>query len=1099
MKKIFSLISALIFIHSLSFAQAPQGINYQGVARDQLGNAISKTAVSLRFSVLQGSNPVYVETHSTSTDTFGLYNAVIGQGSVVSGTFSSINWGVGTYSVKVEIDPAGGSSFNTISTTSLMSVPYALYAASSGSSSNGSVTSLTGGSGIDASPATITSTGSFSLSPSGVTAGQYGNASSYPVITVDNMGRVTAAGTQTVSSGNIVLPGTGLTSTATGNTVTIDASNGNPIWNSDKLQNVPINSSVPSSGQVLQYNGSQWTPGTLTSVTSVGTATPVVNSGTSTSPVIGITQATNGADGYLSSADWNTFNNKVSSVSVGGGGISSTTAGTNYTLTVNNAVAQWNANQLQGQTVNAAPPVNNDVLQYIGGQWKPGPAPSGLPSGSNGSILYFPSGGPWAATVPANIFTDGTKLGIGTNGPMGMVDVVTGGPTGMHVINNGSGYGIDIQNSSSSSSGLHIYHPGNGSAAYFSSQNTGNTADALYVETYGPGNAIKGYTNNSGSGIFGYSHGPYASGAAVYGYNDSIGSAGVFRAQLASNSYPALVASTNGTGYSAKFTGGSGVQIDNLQVQTNLNIPLNANNGFVLTSDATGNASWQPASGSGITSVSVVAPLSSTGGSAPTLSLQASGVTTGTYGSGTQIAQVTVDSYGRVTNATNIPLAGGVLSGGTTNYLPKWTSATSLSSTSLIYDNGTGVGVNSAAPTAMLDVVSSSANPTIKATSNASGPAGSFTGNGAGPAAAFISTFTGNPAATFTITSATNTNAAIIAGTAGTGPAAQINGPLKLGSHIIDGSAAPGNNGDVLISQGSGLAPKWLSPSAVVTSGGGWLTSGNSLTGTGILGSTNAQDVVIRTSGTDRMTFKSGGFIGINQASPTAILDALGTGTVNVVNVVNTGTGGNAGFFNTNSTTNTSSTLKVVGAAGGSAYSGDFSGGLGVQMDKARISVGASPDAVLVSSNSNGDAVWAAPVNFSTDGGASSSTSGSATTIAFATVNYCNPSGAVSAGTYTVPVNGLYHFDGAVAVNISTGLVGAQDIVLRILVNGGTYRETVVHLPNGYTGVVQNNISVDALLATGQTVRLAVFQSTGQSLSMIGGAAENYFNGHIVR
>jgi hypothetical protein len=42
----------------------------------------------------------------------------------------------------------------------------------------------------------------------------------------------------------------------------------------------------------------------------------------------------------------------------------------------------------------------------------------------------------------------------------------------------------------------------------------------------------------------------------------------------------------------------------------------------------------------------------------------------------------------------------GVLAGGTTNYVPKWSAPNSLSSTSLIFDNGTTVGINTAAPSA---------------------------------------------------------------------------------------------------------------------------------------------------------------------------------------------------------------------------------------------------------------------------------------------------------------------------------------------------------------------------------------------------------------
>jgi len=46
----------------------------------------------------------------------------------------------------------------------------------------------------------------------------------------------------------------------------------------------------------------------------------------------------------------------------------------------------------------------------------------------------------------------------------------------------------------------------------------------------------------------------------------------------------------------------------------------------------------------------------------------------------------------------------GVLSGGTTNYIPKWSSANSLSSMSLIYDNGTNVGIGTNTPYKKLNV-----------------------------------------------------------------------------------------------------------------------------------------------------------------------------------------------------------------------------------------------------------------------------------------------------------------------------------------------------------------------------------------------------------
>ena len=53
---------------------------------------------------------------------------VIGQGEVVSGEFDSITWGADAHFLKVELDATGGSDYNLVSTTQMMSVPYALHA-----------------------------------------------------------------------------------------------------------------------------------------------------------------------------------------------------------------------------------------------------------------------------------------------------------------------------------------------------------------------------------------------------------------------------------------------------------------------------------------------------------------------------------------------------------------------------------------------------------------------------------------------------------------------------------------------------------------------------------------------------------------------------------------------------------------------------------------------------------------------------------------------------------------------------------------------------------------------------------------------------------
>lgn len=146
MKKI--LLTLIICITSATFivAQAPpQGINYQAIVYSDNGNnqpglnspgqVLWDAPIGVRFVILAGSangTEVYKETHATTTDPFGMFALVIGQGNQVgTNSFSSINWGSGYHFLKVEIDKNGGSNYTTMSNQQLWSVPYALYAGNS--------------------------------------------------------------------------------------------------------------------------------------------------------------------------------------------------------------------------------------------------------------------------------------------------------------------------------------------------------------------------------------------------------------------------------------------------------------------------------------------------------------------------------------------------------------------------------------------------------------------------------------------------------------------------------------------------------------------------------------------------------------------------------------------------------------------------------------------------------------------------------------------------------------------------------------------------------------------------------------------------------
>ncbi len=133
MKKVLLLL--LIFTVQFSFfksmAQAPQAISYQAVASNIAGNPIVNHPISLRFSIHNatiGGNVVYQETQNTNTNSFGSFTVNIGKGVVVSGNFSTVDWGGGSKYLQVELDPAGGVAYVNMGTEQMLSVPYALNA-----------------------------------------------------------------------------------------------------------------------------------------------------------------------------------------------------------------------------------------------------------------------------------------------------------------------------------------------------------------------------------------------------------------------------------------------------------------------------------------------------------------------------------------------------------------------------------------------------------------------------------------------------------------------------------------------------------------------------------------------------------------------------------------------------------------------------------------------------------------------------------------------------------------------------------------------------------------------------------------------------------
>jgi len=135
MKKLFTLIASVVLISSV-LAQSPEKMSYQAVVRDASDNLVTSQSIGLQISILQGSQSgtaVYVERHFPTTNINGLITVEIGNGTIVQGDISTIDWANGPYFIKTETDLNGGANYTISGTSQILSAPYALYAKSADS------------------------------------------------------------------------------------------------------------------------------------------------------------------------------------------------------------------------------------------------------------------------------------------------------------------------------------------------------------------------------------------------------------------------------------------------------------------------------------------------------------------------------------------------------------------------------------------------------------------------------------------------------------------------------------------------------------------------------------------------------------------------------------------------------------------------------------------------------------------------------------------------------------------------------------------------------------------------------------------------------
>ena len=343
MKKIFFSIIGLA-ISYITFAQTPQSFQYQAVVRDVNGVALINQPVDFQLSIISGSptgTVEYVETHTGfSTNAYGIVTLSVGGGTLVSGSFTAINWGSALYFLKVEADL--GTGLLDMGTTQLLSVPYALYAETAGNAGQ----TYTAGNGISITGNVIDNTAPDQTVV--INSGTGTNVSgTYPNFTIDNAqpdqtvtiaqgGATTVTGTYpnftinstdantTYSAGTgIDVTGTTITNTAPDQTVTI--TNGTGVAITGTYPSFTITNSSPNATHTGDVTGS----GALTIANNAVTTTKIAD-GNVTAVKLNSMAATNGqvlkynGTNWAPAADANTTYTAGSGINVAGTVISNT-------------------------------------------------------------------------------------------------------------------------------------------------------------------------------------------------------------------------------------------------------------------------------------------------------------------------------------------------------------------------------------------------------------------------------------------------------------------------------------------------------------------------------------------------------------------------------------------------------------------------------------------------------------------------------------------------------------------------------------------------------------------------------------------------------
>jgi Collagen triple helix repeat (20 copies) len=421
-KHVFILTTLLLYVFT-GFAQSPQAIKYQGVARNSAGAVLNNQSITVQVSMhdLTGTGAVvYKEVHTVTTNAFGLYNLNLGQGTPVSGTFSAINWGSGAKYIEQEVD--FGSGLVNVGTSQFLSVPYALYSLNGTPGANGATgpIGLTGATGLAGTNGANGAIGATGLTGATGLAGTNGTNGTNGAIGATGLtGASGSAGTNGTNGTNGAIGATGLTG-ATGSAGTNGTNGTNGATGATGLTGA------------IGATGSNGTNGATGATGAVGANGATGNNGTNgTNGATGATGAVgaNGATGNNGTNGTNGATGATGTVGANGATGSNGTNGTNGATGATGAVGANGATGSNGTNGTNGATGANGAIGATGSNGTNGATGATGTAGANGSTGATGNNGTNGATgatgATGSNGTNGTAGANGTNGATGVT-----GPTG---------------------------------------------------------------------------------------------------------------------------------------------------------------------------------------------------------------------------------------------------------------------------------------------------------------------------------------------------------------------------------------------------------------------------------------------------------------------------------------------------------------------------------------------------------------------------------------------------------------------------------------------------------------------------------------------